>query len=374
MAEPRNIVLILGNGFDIDLGLKTSYKDFWESEFCPKDYPAPLIHHLNERWPDNKEGVRWYDLENEFLQYYKSIPDPQVGKDYLTDKEKKLIASFDSSKLDYGLYSAEECDTIKALFDKGVIKDARKPIRSLYIPYKKDALESPIWRDHRALELIKKGLCSYIKVIEQSKHDELSVAFHLLLALSKSVDAGDNVNIYNFNYTSVQMRGSLVEFPVHYVHGSCKDNNVIIGTQDATYMVPEYDFLQKVMDDNYAPSDIVSALADADEVIIFGHSLGENDSQYFERFFTHQAEADGHNKTEIVLFTYDTKSKHEIKRAIQDMINISLSSLFSTNQPTIIKTGELVKDKKALYDFLLKHNTNERFADDVITKLISKSS
>ncbi len=34
MSEPRKIVLILGNGFDLDLGLKTSYKDFWESEFC----------------------------------------------------------------------------------------------------------------------------------------------------------------------------------------------------------------------------------------------------------------------------------------------------------------------------------------------------
>ena len=32
MEEPRKIVVILGNGFDLDLGLKTSYKDFWESE------------------------------------------------------------------------------------------------------------------------------------------------------------------------------------------------------------------------------------------------------------------------------------------------------------------------------------------------------
>ena len=69
MAEPRKIVLILGNGFDLDLGLKTSYKDFWESEFCPKDYPAPLIHHLNQRWPDNLDAVKWYDLENELLNY-----------------------------------------------------------------------------------------------------------------------------------------------------------------------------------------------------------------------------------------------------------------------------------------------------------------
>lgn len=47
--EPKKIVLIIGNVFDLDLGLKTSYKDFWESEFCPRDYPAPIIDHLNKR-------------------------------------------------------------------------------------------------------------------------------------------------------------------------------------------------------------------------------------------------------------------------------------------------------------------------------------
>lgn len=38
MSEPRKKVVILGNGFDLDLGLKTLYKDFWESKYCPKDY------------------------------------------------------------------------------------------------------------------------------------------------------------------------------------------------------------------------------------------------------------------------------------------------------------------------------------------------
>ena len=67
----RSIVLVLGNGFDFDLGLRTSYKDFWESEHCPKDYPAPLVKHLNEKWPDNLDKVKWYDLENELLQYFR---------------------------------------------------------------------------------------------------------------------------------------------------------------------------------------------------------------------------------------------------------------------------------------------------------------
>lgn len=47
--EPKKIVLIIGNGFDLDLGLKTSYKDFWESKFCPCKYPAPIIDHLNKQ-------------------------------------------------------------------------------------------------------------------------------------------------------------------------------------------------------------------------------------------------------------------------------------------------------------------------------------
>lgn len=70
MEESREkVVLILGNGFDLDLGLKTTYKDFWESDDCPKDYPAPLIRHLNDVWGDNLESVRWYDLENQLYEY-----------------------------------------------------------------------------------------------------------------------------------------------------------------------------------------------------------------------------------------------------------------------------------------------------------------
>ena len=76
MSESRKIVLVLGNGFDLDLGLRTSYKDFWESEFCPKDYPAPLIKHMNERWDDALEAVRWYDLENELMNYYRKVSLP----------------------------------------------------------------------------------------------------------------------------------------------------------------------------------------------------------------------------------------------------------------------------------------------------------
>ena len=95
MSEHRKIVLILGNGFDLDLGLKTSYKDFWESEFCPKDYPAPLIHHLNQCWPDNRDAVKWYDLENELMEYYKGIANPSAVEDLITEEEKEFLTLFE---------------------------------------------------------------------------------------------------------------------------------------------------------------------------------------------------------------------------------------------------------------------------------------
>ena len=87
METSRKIVLVLGNGFDLDLGRKTSYRDFWESEFCPKDYPAPLIRHLNQKWEDGCEAVKWYDLENELLEYYISNSKTAKWKDVVSDEE-----------------------------------------------------------------------------------------------------------------------------------------------------------------------------------------------------------------------------------------------------------------------------------------------
>ncbi len=373
MAEIRKIVLILGNGFDLDLGLKTSYKDFWESEYCPKDYPAPLIYHLNQQWPNNLEAVKWYDLENELLNYYKSLSDPTRGADIITGEEKDFLKDFSSYGFACGWYS-DKVELMQSLVDKGVLLYRQDPLPRMLEHYREDALKSPIWRDRKALGLIKEGLCNYLKSIEKPIPESLSVAYHLLLAMTKCVEAGNTISVYTFNYTRIQFLGnSIDDIPVHYMHGSCEDDKIIVGTRDGTYMVPEYDFLQKVMDDSFTPPDIVSALKNTDEVVIFGHSLGENDRQYFEQFFTHQASSDNLAKTDIVIFTRDTNSKADIKRALQSIIGGNLSTLYSVNHPYIIRTGELHKDQKAFYNFLVGHHTDKHFAEEIVGKLIQSS-
>ena len=371
MSDPHKIVLILGNGFDLDLGLKTSYKNFWESEFCPKYYPAPLIHHLNQRWQNNIDAVRWYDLENELLEYYKGITTPYEKNDVVTDEEREFLRHFAPYKWAFGIYEKQE-DIVNSLVDKRVILFTDNPLCKLDVPYHDDLFEPSIWRDRKALQLIKEGLCKYLTSIDKPIQESFTIAYHLLLAMTKSVNAGNRVDIYTFNYTRVQMRGySVDEIPVHYMHGSCEDGRIIVGTRDGTPIAPEYDFLQKVMDDSYMPPDIVTALNNADEVIIFGHSLGENDRQYFEQFFTKQADSGKLKKPRIFIFTRDSTSKNEIKRSLKSLTGDRLSLVYNINQPIIIRTGELKADQELFLDFLITHHTDKHFASNVIGKFLS---
>lgn len=370
MAEPRKIVLILGNGFDLDLGLKTSYKDFWESEFCPKKYPAPLIHHLNSKWEDNIDDVRWYDLENELLAYYKGLHDSDNGEDIITEEEKNLLKDFTSYGFKCGWYN-DRLELVESLINKGVLSYRGGMIPTVGEHLKEDALKTPIWRDRKALSLIKEGLCKYLKSIDTPSTDSNTVASHLMLAIKKTADAGNFVSIFTFNYTPVRFQGYTLDgIPVHYLHGSCEDGKIIIGTKDDLTISESYDFLQKAMDPAFHPASLVTDLQDADEVIIFGHSLGENDRQYFAPFFKQRVDINNPSKKDITVFTRDEASEQNIKRSLQKMTYGNLSTLYSINSPKIIKTACLQEDQQSLYDFLVAHKTDEHYASEVISNLL----
>ncbi len=364
----RKIVVILGNGFDLDLGLKTSYKDFWESEFCPKGYPAPIIQHLNQRWDEDLDAVKWYDLENELLNYYKRRLQfanyPDVVPDYLLE----YIRSFDA--YDYFNKSYSNVDKkMEILVELGYAK--YKGMRHLaYIPYQEDFKQSQSWRDRKALDLIKEGLNKYLQTVDPSSRKTDSVANTLLLLLKLSSVAGDEISIYSFNYTHVLFDGKeLSGIPVHYMHGNCEMGRLIVGTRDDNGIDQSYDFLQKTMDDYYSPSDIVAALNTADEVIIFGHSLGENDRQYFAPFFIKQSSYENPARKGVTIFTRDMDSQREIKRALQRMTNGNASVLYSINQPKIIKTNCLEEDQGLLINLMLNLHANEKWAEQATGKL-----
>ena len=372
MAEPRKIVLILGNGFDLDLGLKTSYKNFWESEFCPKKYPAPLIHHLNQRWADNLEAVKWYDLENELLNYYKSIPDPSKGEDIITEEERTLLEKFTAYGHACGWYN-DQLDQVVSLVNKGVLSYNGNPFGRVEEHLKEDALQSPIWRDQKALRLIKNGLCEYLKSIYGQPFNSQSVALNVLFAANCARNAGNFLNIYTFNYTPLLVDyGNDFQNVVHYVHGDCEKGRVIIGTRDDGEYDKNYDFLQKSFDPNFSPPSLVADLLEADEVIIFGHSIGENDRQYFKAFFKQQTDYTHTCRKEIIIFSLDEESEVDIKRSLQRMTDNNLSTLYGLNHVEIIKTSRIKEESTQFRTFLTNHISDDIQVRVIMNQLLSK--
>ena len=370
--EPRKIVLILGNGFDLDLGLKTSYKDFWESKYCPRDYPAPIIKHLNQHWPGNLDKVKWYDLENELYYYAKKTDTAAWREDVITTAERELLRIVKPEYICFGLYTTDYSDQINSLLNKGIIVEDSKCAHRYRIPYLEELLKSALERDKIALELIKKGLCEYIKKIESPKDERNTVAYNVLLSLLKTAEK-EFVEIFTFNYTQVRRMGHVVnEVPVNYMHGSCDAEKVIIGTRDDTEIENDYAFLQKAFDPTFYPPQIVDSLQSADEVIIFGHSIGENDRQYFKSFFIQQANYSEIKGKDITIFTRDQSSEMQVKLALQNMTDGNLSNLFCRNRVQIIKTENLEEDQNRFLDFLVVHHTDVHFAEEIISELISK--
>ena len=355
MPEPRKIVLILGNGFDLDLGLKTSYKDFWESEFCPKGYPAPMIAHLNEKWSNDLDGVKWYDIENELFFYYRDFVSQGRRKDVIDKYETRFLKIVKPELWQWGTYNGY-IEQVQSLVNKGFITYDDTLLKIMRIPYHKDMLESPEWRDRRALELIKERLCKYLKSISGRPVIGHSAALDVLYAANCAREAGSYLSIYTFNYTPFLVDyGDGFQNVVHYVHGDCKKGKVIIGTRDDGEYDKNYDFLQKSFDPNFNPPSMVADLFEADEVIIFGHSIGENDRQYFKAFFKQQTDYTHFHRKDITVFTWDENSEIDIKRSLQKMTDNNLSTLYGLNHVEIIKTSRIKDEPNQFRSFLAKH-------------------
>ena len=376
LKECRKIVFVIGNGFDLDLGLKTSYKDFCESRYCPKDYPARIIKHLNAKWSDNLEAVKWYDLENELLEYFRYAKiNSKISTDLLSKKEHEFIKAINPDCLIRGHYFEYE-EQIKELTRKGIIQfnDLGHNIY-MTIPYLEDLKESGVYRDRKAVELIKDGLCKYVSDAAQAVIEANSCAFNVLFAISRAKDNEHDVNVYNFNYTPLPYphseMSSLTSIS-HHIHGNCKTGKIIIGTQDSDEFNTDYDFLQKSFDPNFDPPALVYDLLDADDVVIFGHSIGVNDRQYFKAFFIQQSSTTAPKKKKIRIFTKDDKSEVEIKRSLQQMTDHNLSTLYGLNDLQIIKTANIKDDPSKFRAFLKEYIGDDRYVIPAMTQLLEK--
>lgn len=308
----QNNVFIVGNGFDLALGLPTKYSDFAISKYWPvSKNEAERRRIIGERrytsleaYLDDRRNLEtWFDLERELYNYAR-----EKGIGDGTNNENK--------------------DDIK--------------------------------RNVEYFELLQTKLCEYIRSVQNN-----FVQLHYDVArevLSAVVNNGYFNSMYSFNYTELPPIPNHNNIECFHIHGSVKDNSAILGV-DEKNLREGYDKLIKTSSRYYKSHDLYNALPSANEVVIFGVSFGDIDYSYFDRFFKGLVNGESikeKDKQYITIFTKDDNSRMAILRQLRKM-EINMQRLYAQSIFQIICTEEEdVQEKISEFKQRLEKNSKKR--------------
>ena len=229
-----NKLLVIGNGFDLALGLKTSYLDFmrWlKNEHYMDD--AYLYRYLSSKLNQK----RWIDIENELRQY--------------------SLSFFEIGEMNIKLSSQNEriCNSLRY--------------------------------EHKVLC---ENLCEYLK-IQVNKNDwlETELENQSIQQLLSKVNK-DPLYVINFNYTDTIKAFRVNNVVNHHIHGSLSDGeNIVFGVEDSSNLTKEHSFLYKSYNPTLNVDHLNERFEDAKHILFYGYSLGQTDHSYFEDFFKEQS-------------------------------------------------------------------------------------
>lgn len=133
-----NITFLIGNGFDVNLGLKTQYRDFYEyyKKHDPKDIISKSINNESnyELWSDLELGLGLFlkNIHKDQIDEYLNSKDKleEMLTEYLLIENKRLILNADISTefknkiinfyKDFSVEDKEECQKILAYCDEKI--------------------------------------------------------------------------------------------------------------------------------------------------------------------------------------------------------------------------------------------------------------
>ena len=279
-------IIILGNGFDLDLGLETSYSSFAKSEQW-KELMDNNEHSKDINWllgfiKSKYEVDKWIDIEAALLEYA-------------------------INKTSNGIMAYSKGDEIDFIALRKSLKSYLTEQQSYFRPTRK------------------------------------SVASLLLTFLGKISNLS---KLYTFNYTQLDVLATKCNYDplidAQHIHGSLADDGeLIFGIETRANTIDErYAFLFKTQNRKYHHTDLLKDLMDKDEYIFFGHSLNGMDYNYFNSLFI--SLAGSVSKTpRLTIITKNEYDEYSFKNYLRR--NISLQGLFSNSIPTFILTDEVYR-------------------------------
>ena len=283
-----DVALIIGNGFDLDMGLPSKYSDFVESKEW-KDalrnlkisYPLDIYFESSLLWHllQASEDPNWFDIEEEIHKFILKRPN-----------------------------------------------NTEEEIREIENEFK----------------VIRKALANYLNRISKDfKADENKLGYQLLAHLQNSP-----FTIFEtiFNYTYPHL---FLKIPTYYkgcfvsfVHGELSKNNIVLGCdlQDGEEVNRQLSFMYKYNQLTKA-NGTGYHLQEAKEIIFYGHSVNEMDFRYFKDILQTISTTPSPQK-HLTFITYDEASERNIKDNIQSQ-GVSVTGLY--NNP---RTFEFIHTQK----------------------------
>lgn len=271
-----DIALIIGNGFDLDMGLPSRYSDFIKSQ----------------EWNNLTRGIRPY-LQMQNYQDHSLI-------------RQILNASSYSNWFD-----------IEEEIHKFVLSHT-------------DNTEEEIRDIRTEFDLIKKGLKAYLNhVSENFKADENRLGYRLLTHLQNSPLTIFEI-IFNYTYPQgfLKILTYYTRLHVSFVHGELSRDNIVLGCdlQDGEAVNRQLSFMYKYNMLTKA-NNTAYHLSEAKEIIFYGHSVNEMDFRYFKDFLK-TASTKPCPQKHLTFITYDEASERCIKDNIQSQ-GVSVTGLYN---------------------------------------------
>jgi len=265
-------IVIIGNGFDLNLGLKTSYSSFLRSNHFNR--LVKLKHKLAIYLINIQSLKNWIDVEKEL-------------KNYSNNKTKKID------------FLSEFKELSKALSK-----------------FLEDLKLSDINTESAGYKLIQQ--------IYETEHKTLFIDFNytgtLKYILEKLRSEKDNQN--NIEHVKI--------------HGSIEKGDIIFGVEDDAEINQNHIFLKKSVNKNFNPLDFSKSISICNHLILFGYSLGDTDSMYFEDYFKESVKKENNQKKQqILIYHHGEQSYFDIFSQIDKLTEKKVTKFKQLNSVNI---------------------------------------
>lgn len=312
-------VYLIGNGFDLDLGIDSSYSTYYRSKYfidlCNKSPVASYIKDLIEK--DYKEN--WVDFEEAIKIYCINV----LGNESAMDNERLIkfqnLREFEEHFKEIRNSIADFLSEQASRVDLSITPDTKNSV----------LIAKEIVDRFERTSNLSGGLISEnnnVKIITFNYTDTLTKLIEIEARKKWAVSNGFGEKFTN-NFQKI--KDSIV-----HIHGSLEADNIILGIEDVVDIIPKETFIvRKSIHVDYTKFSL-GLMSKANNVTIFGHSLGTSDEMYFKKLFTLWKQTpSNNNKRKITIYhKKDPKQKVYYNNRILELIEFTTSDFKELNE------------------------------------------